>query len=1345
MMKMRLLGVLLFLSACFMMTSPVWSLHQFYEQNGDCYLLIGDGPCRGVYALNNLTGGSIQRLYDPLDAYGITANQVWDGSACQKYLYTFAGADTGWTSVTGNISRQVNTVDWKNAKVGYAGERTDEKIITWYHCGTGFNSPTGIGPHGPNDYCTAHYMWGIYGYNGDYPCYWKPSADPAVRGNCLIEVGKYYHTFMQVYDFRSWAGGWTHWVAREKVEAKYRLIDLYRYHINKSSGPTIQQRVADVKTAEKSYMDRIHECPDGCVRSQTNIPLPGSEMPYVDCVYSTRLNNAYLYRREPSNKSYTLLGTNSYSKLVGDPANLTSKSIGISSRNSTGDYVYTIGKDLINAWLKEANAPFTINQLDDVAVSDQWWLTGGIVYALDKSQKKVYKFVRDEIANKPSIPEQIIVYDGSVVPDSINSDGFGNLYLVKTKYEPDNPSSSFAPADAKSYVKQVDYRGNVTYRAYFEQSVYKAVTKRDYYSKTYTDVPGKVKLGTNYFSRDFKSNTPTVLSSWSWITSPTQYGSVVQTQYRTELAVINSSTPPQVSAKSANTDVNGPLVSTSTGLQKATPDADGYLKDTDVYIFAVENAPYFDINMVNVGSTGKDQDSDKRIGDFPSTTKKASVKYYWKVTQVKDLYGSDANKTILDLETAKSPSENYLLPVKLGGGEYRVGCKVVFQYYDYDKLPLGALSDKKETVLSAETTGKGEDSNNYSWETIKIKPIPPVNFPGGWCVVMSGRPMGASKYDYRPIRPTDNLYPQCSLTNQFPPGAKFVIPEKISNWSMKIRECDFNASKGENYDRIAMMLKSTPPDPNDPRMVTGTLKWMDKPKFTWTSDLRRGAEGIIGGQVIAESEYLNLGEMRTLFPLPSQPRSYKVTVNGGRSYEYRTFIPITSYVGGELMTEYKEVIMQKGIDIYSECEVVVTDETLPQLVFSNPYKPDEGLNGFFFSSDLLYGTTGETLENVESPPSLNTKYLEFVVADNNPMGNDSASDKPALLTYADPFHVGLEKRCKVNHSVLNRRARFYYTTANLGPVPPKSNANLMNEYSSNPNQENKGYFKVEQSDMTQANFNKTWLPAKQYNKAFSYRYYRIAVEDLEHFSSLTTSTTSPEMDLLHANNKAGYKNLQFGIEWTESCGLGTETYYMGNIVIRDNDRPNLFVRVKEVKNPDLEYLFPTNLNKNAMQLWTYLARGQTEESHNGILDWNSADIRGINPSFKIKVDKPFTNSFMTENLEGEFETDVPLFFLASHSDNIKSSLTTFQIKDSGGNLFIMPDIPPKATINTLFRKPDTYKLEGEVVDNALDWPNDPLKPTVASSLPNKRKISCTFKIFATKLDIRVLDRTINGK
>ncbi|HNW10742.1 MAG TPA: hypothetical protein PKI71_05190, partial [Candidatus Rifleibacterium sp.] len=82
--------------ACFPATAQE-RLHPFYEQNGDCYVLVGEGNARAVWALNNLIEGAASvPLYDPGDAYGITAAQKWNAALLKsdKDLFTFAGTES---------------------------------------------------------------------------------------------------------------------------------------------------------------------------------------------------------------------------------------------------------------------------------------------------------------------------------------------------------------------------------------------------------------------------------------------------------------------------------------------------------------------------------------------------------------------------------------------------------------------------------------------------------------------------------------------------------------------------------------------------------------------------------------------------------------------------------------------------------------------------------------------------------------------------------------------------------------------------------------------------------------------------------------------------------------------------------------------------------------------------------------------------------------------------------------------------------------------------------------------------------------------------------------------------
>jgi hypothetical protein len=106
------------------------TLHPFFAQNGDCYLLIGNGPHRGVYALNNLTTGKNKWLYDPYDAYGLVAAQSYDAKAIQKWLYTFASTESGWEAFTGMAERRVvDNASWNK----YAPSVVPPYIVHRYH------------------------------------------------------------------------------------------------------------------------------------------------------------------------------------------------------------------------------------------------------------------------------------------------------------------------------------------------------------------------------------------------------------------------------------------------------------------------------------------------------------------------------------------------------------------------------------------------------------------------------------------------------------------------------------------------------------------------------------------------------------------------------------------------------------------------------------------------------------------------------------------------------------------------------------------------------------------------------------------------------------------------------------------------------------------------------------------------------------------------------------------------------------------------------------------------------------------------------------------------------------
>ncbi|MDD3149136.1 MAG: hypothetical protein PHD82_17740, partial [Candidatus Riflebacteria bacterium] len=219
-------------------------------------------------------------------------------------------------------------------------------------------------------------------------------------------------------------------------------------------------------------------------------------------------------------------------------------------------------------------------------------------------------------------------------------------------------------------------------RAEYRQDVFKTVYRRAYDTGITDKLPNRVKLGTNIFVRDYITADDVITSRKIWISNFIQLSPVIDANIRTELAVINSPTPPRPSGLEAKTDCVGPLVSATTGFEKAVPDENNDYTDDKDYWFMVENAPYFDANEVNIGNVGDDLNSNGTVGQFPNTIQKSSIRYYWKVLQTHDRFGAEIKpipSTILDME-GDGVSGDYLFLFPPGAGKYRVGVKVVYRY-----------------------------------------------------------------------------------------------------------------------------------------------------------------------------------------------------------------------------------------------------------------------------------------------------------------------------------------------------------------------------------------------------------------------------------------------------------------------------------------------------------------------------------------------------------------------------------------------------------------------------------------------------------------------------------------
>jgi hypothetical protein len=1333
-------------------------LHTYYEQNGECFILIGDGAQRAVWALNNLASGKKpEAMYDPYDAYGIVAAQKWNASTnkAEKDLFTFASNENAKTSLKG--TKQPRRIVMTASTAVYSG--TPPATVHRYHTAPNAG-PTGRGNH------TTTYITRLFG-GTDYPCNVIPDAVATMPGYHWYPVGTgFYHAHDVVvwsnYTYRS-SGGYCRRMLRENLSGVYRDLKLYKYRVGSSKNVAdLQNNVAKVLTKVTGTMDMNGECCDGCIAKVDGAAMPDVESPHLSCVYSAIVDRSYLYRRDYGAPSYTLLGNTSDDTTIGNGADLTCEHIGISSKSATGNYVYFLGKNEINKWMEASKVPeaMKLRQLTDVAVSDQWWQTGGIVYAYDKSKGKVYSFVRKEDAASGA-PDEIDVNDGGILPDAIGADGFGSLYMLKTEYNPPNKSYFKDGNEESTADTGLVYgpTGQKIFKAVYKQEVNKSVYKRAYDTGRTAKEKNSILIGKNTYERRYVTEDNKIDSEKSWLDDFIQIAPIISDAVRVELAVINSPTPPRPTNINAVTDCIGPMTLSSIGFSMATPGKDdGFSSDQDLY-FLVENAPYFDANDLNVGSVGEDVDRDGRIGRFPNTISKDHIKYYWKIIRTHDREGgkvdeTDPANTLLDTEG------NYLLsfPSNLEG-QFKVGVKVTYGYYDYSQLPVGALASAKDTVLVTGRGASGEDGAGYSWETIKMTLVPKILNTNDKGVLMAGT---SSKVlaTYKPGAGLPSFgcgtscgHAVCAKTEQAPDTMSFIMDGHslvrnsvkdavtgdydavyndtgVIDWGMRVRETKYNVKRG--IDRVASMTSLLPPEPNDPQLVPGTLRWENKLQVTWKSELKQGNEILFTDEVIGEEPYLNLDQLRRLMPVPSEPLRYKISVTMSRKYMYEYYNLIPKYVGGVFTGSYDYLRVPKSVsmDIWAEAEVCVTDNTPPSpFVYNAAYvNTDEKIiPGYAVTKPVLYGTTGELINNAQ-----NAGNIDFIVVDNNPM---AAYTGASVLKQGDTdlYHYGgtTYNRLRVNFNSANREAILNYTIG-ANSIPIKTDPVMVEHYRKKPTVPTQA--EVEAAGLT-------------YSKALSYHKYTYPVTVFQHCSKRLDDLTqwSAGLPINYATNTPGYQNYLFGIEWRESCtgadnDLSVEAQKTGHIVVKDNDRPNVAISAVQDKYPDETFYAPSGLSAGQMPPnWVVTLL----DEHSGPEDWFKNDGGPITDYFKfLNVKTPVNTSLFTTNMP--LEVDIPVVFEALVSDNSgAANIIMFRLEDEGGNLLYDATSPSKRPLQYVFRRGGKYKLVLEVEDDALAWPaaNLAMKdPKKADFEPNKRKLVSVFEVKATKLEFRIIER-----
>ncbi|OQA09428.1 MAG: hypothetical protein BWY66_00585 [bacterium ADurb.Bin374] len=97
-------------------------------------------------------------------------------------------------------------------------------------------------------------------------------------------------------------------------------------------------------------------------------------------------------------------------------------------------------------------------------------------------------------------------------------------------------------------------------------------------------------------------------------------------------------------------------------------------------------------------------------------------------------------------------------------------------------------------------------------------------------------------------------------------------------------------------------------------------------------------------------------------------------------------------------------------------------------------------------------------------------------------------------------------------------------------------------------------------------------------------------------------------------------------------------------------------------------------------------------------------------------------------------------------------INKFSLFDLDGTT-VLDNRPTGEDIRYLFRQPSTatakYTVNLEVSDNARGWPSNPRDPFNTADLDNTtkntRSLTLQLDVYASRLDIRVIDRSNQGK
>lgn len=558
---LRMAGLIL--AAVILLSPATFALAPEYERNGECYLLIGQGPAamKGVFRLNN---PEKDKYFDP-SKHLFTPNNTFSFAVdLDRNIYTFTEeVEAGFKLLSSKLKRQVldgvsaDHSDWGYHAYFHYDHRSWGRGDAVYRVGPAGRTVRGSGSRpqsaGPGTSISA------------------PAGNPLPSFTGALTLNKYDGRNWYEIPNGSWYSSWKtagavhgfstfYVVFGDKEEGKAHNWKLFTWKPNDPNfdAPVYTNTVGTVVAT--SYDKKITRqifagCLDGCGGASGSGSGVADEMTN-DLAFmppiKSQPSRTYFYSRPKyqSGAEITLNGAKytpaAGNPLIGLPDNTDTLWIGVSMRNVNSDYVYTLGTSVIKDWYKQAtgvNAPAM--NISAVAVSNQWNQEGGIVFAYDQSGKMVYKFERKEKSGAPISKEryQAIPVSGILstigakpnsVIDDIKADGFGNMYFAmshpaKSPAEFD-PRSTFDPNEAIYLHKGAKYDDNGTWKwpgfLIYKQGYGKVVFQSRYgkvreigrkdFAVRYYNVPFNMNAaGTEELIAKGLSEATKILASWS--------------------------------------------------------------------------------------------------------------------------------------------------------------------------------------------------------------------------------------------------------------------------------------------------------------------------------------------------------------------------------------------------------------------------------------------------------------------------------------------------------------------------------------------------------------------------------------------------------------------------------------------------------------------------------------------------------------------------------------------------------------------------------------------------------------------------------------------------------------